>query len=239
MNNQTNTSQGTNAEHLLANSLLHHPQTFKALLESQNIPNAKPLEPEIVGGNKRKTDVQISFAGGEPPFRFNVKSFTAGYNHLERRALDKFCERNQIKKKDFEFLKGLWLRKAAEGGDLVKYEEREKVKKIFASVEPAISALVGNDYPQFFALFSIKDDTWKIYDMKKVIDIVRGKSEIGFTVRSANIEVGRYVVIQRKGSAKESKKDITDINHKANDVQMKMRVKAFYNEQKPIASYEL
>ncbi len=241
MNNQTNTTQGTNVEHLFANSIQDHPKTFNLMLKAVGIPkNTKPTEYEVVGGSKRKADVEISF-NTKPPIRVNIKSFKgAGYNHVERRGFLTFCERNQISKSDTEFLKKLWLRKAASSRrELVEYCERERVIKIFSTIEPANSALLGNDHPQFLALYSMDRSLWRIYHMTtQVMPLLRANS-VSFTSRSSNIEIGNYIVIQRKGSSKgESGTDPLHISHGSNNVQVKMRVRRFFEDVEPIAWYQ-
>lgn len=76
--------------------------------------------------------------------------------------------------------------------------------------------------------------------MEKQVIPLAGDSNISFTKRSNNIQIGDYVVIQRKGSKRESKGiPIDSLKHKANDVQIKMHIKKFFNEVGPIAWYQL
>ncbi len=130
MNNKTNTVQGINIEHLLANSLLVHKKAWGNIIESvMGDKTLKPLTPEIIGGSKRKTDVEIGFKNQNETFRASVKSFTsAGYNHIERRGLEDFCKRNIIRGKDAKLLEAIWIRKAVNGGNLVELAERSSIK---------------------------------------------------------------------------------------------------------------
>ncbi len=105
MINQTNPIQGSNVEHLLANSLPIHERAFSGIIASifgKNLSvndNAK-----VIGTNNRKTDVNWSL-NKDKSLRVSIKSFkNAGYNHVERRHLKVFCERNQISATDFDFL---------------------------------------------------------------------------------------------------------------------------------------
>ncbi len=244
MNNKTNTHQGSNVEHLLANSILDHPKAFKAVCDALSIPNdATPIEPSVVGGRKHKTDIEIGFNQPTvPPIRVSIKSFTgAGYNHLERRRLPTFCKLNQITAADTKFLIDIWLEKATGKRQLlVEDAEHERIGKIFSNIEPAASSLLGNDHPQIFALYSVNQSKFHFYDMnKQVLPLVRG-AEIGFTTRAANIAIGDYIVLQRKGSEKgEAGNDIGHISHRANDIQIKMKVKLFFNDVEPISWYQL
>lgn len=119
MVNQTNTNQGTNVEHLFANSVVYHPRCFNLIKGICEIPKEATLikDMKVIGGAKRKTDVEGDFGSDYPLLRVTIKSFTsAGYNHLERRSLHRFCEINQIKKADCAFLEKLIIRKALGGG---------------------------------------------------------------------------------------------------------------------------
>lgn len=243
MNNKTNTAQGNNVEHLLANSLLVHKKAWANILKSVfGSKTLTALEPQIIGGHKRKTDVEIGFKGQAETFRASIKSFTgSGYNHIERRGLEAFCERNIIKGKDARLLKKIWLRKAVNGGRLVEQVEREAITNIFKQIKCGASAILGADHPNVFALFNIKKNRWHLYNMEKQVIPLVSSSNISFTSQSSNILIGDYVVIQRKGSKKESNRSvpIDSLKHKANDVQIKMRVRKFFNEIKPVAWYQL
>ena len=96
-------------------------------------------------------------------------------------------------------------------------EDMDKVRRIFKPIEVGVTALLGNDYPDFLVLYSVRRNKFHIYDMQKqVIPLVQGVP-VGFTIRSANIEIGDYIVLQRKGSDKG--------DSAPNDIQTKMRVK--------------
>ena len=231
--NYANMTQGANVEHLFANSIETHSLTFKVIRKALGITEGKP-KIKVVGGRHRKADVVMTFKDATQ-LRCSVKSFTgSGYNHIERRKLDEFCRRNQILKPDQAFLEKLFLRKGKDtrNTQLVMAEEREQVRRIFSEVEVGVSALIGNDHPQILVLFSVGISKFHIYDMdKQVIPLVRG-THIGFTPRSSNVEIGDYIVLQRKGSAKEK-------GGRDNDVQMKMKVGKFFNEIEPLCWYQL
>lgn len=244
MNNRTNTHQGMNVEHLFANSILDHPRALRAIMESIGIPPDEiPCEdPQVIGSGKRKTDVEISFESGRAAMRVSVKSFKAGYNHLERRPLKAFCERNQIRKADQKFLEGIWIRKSKNDGKgrLVYLEERDEIRKIIKRIEPGVSALLGNDHPQVFAAFNLEESKWSLYNMaNQVVPLVRS-DYISVTSRGGNIEIGDYIVIQRKGSRRgENGHHIHSLEHGSNHVQIKMRLKNFVNDVNPDAYYVL
>jgi len=157
-------------------------------------------DPIVIGGNKRKTDVEVPFKSGIPAMRVSIKSYSdAGYNHVERRPLDVFCERNQIRKADQDLLEKAWLRKSHNGGKgmLIYPGEHDQVRKMFQRIEPGVSALVGNDHPQVFAIYNVDISKWHLYNMTtQVIPLLRSDN-IGITSRGGNIEIGDYIVIQR------------------------------------------
>ena len=159
MNNRTNTHQGTKFENLFADTILDQPQAWQAILESIGhgiLLFHENASADVIGGKHRKGDVNIKFVqAATPTIRATIKSFSSGgYNHLERRNLIEFCDRNQISKSDTHFLKDLWLRKAlnSKKGKLVESSEQDRVRVIFSSIEPAVSAVLGNDHPQIMGL---------------------------------------------------------------------------------------
>lgn len=243
MVNQANTNQGTSIEHLFANSITYHPKCFDLIKKACGIPKKAELikDMEVIGATKRKTDVEGDFGNSHPLLRVSIKSFTsAGYNHLERRGLRRFCAASQIKKADCVFLEKIIIRKALKGGDLVYQNERNKVRKIFSRLEVGASAIKGNDHPQILALFSVNTNRWHCYDIdRQIIPAIR-QTNIGFTPRSGNIELCEYIVLQRNGSQQGEKGiDLSSIEHRANDVQLKIRVKKLFNEIEPMAWYQL
>lgn len=249
--NKTNLAQGTNIEILLGNVLPNHPKAFAQVKAMAGIDDkAKVVKAaENIGQNKRKTDMTFDFGEDYPPLRISVKSFKggAGYNHLMRKSLPAFCRDNRIKKADEEFLTKCFLRKAeafhGRGTPLIDGgEEKDRVREIFANLEIAASSLLGADHPQVLAIFSIAINKWHFYDIQRqVLPLIR-QSYIAFTVTSSNIMLGDYIVLQRKGSASGENSGghpVTDIRHRANDVQIKMKVNRFFDEVKPAATIKL
>ncbi len=232
--NITNTNQGINVEYLLRNSIDDHQRAFSKLKLAVGVhAHARPNAIEVVGGSKRKADVEIRFPN-RPPVRVSVKSFRlAGYNHIERGSLETFFAKNQLLRADQEFISMLFERKSNRArGNLVEPEERVRIRKIFSRIEPGVAALLGNDHPQFLALYSIEHARFHIYHMNTQVEPLVRTEKIGFTSRSSNIEIGEYIVFQRKGSKKEP-------GGRDNDYQLKMRVRRFFDEVEPLAHYEL
>ncbi len=245
MNNQTNTEQGTEVENRFAKSIFKHPVALNNILKSIGYDEAigKGARIGVIGGAKRKTDVVIDFGDTIElaPVRVTIKSFSgSGYNHLERRPLPAFCARNQISDPDQKFLKKLILRKATaedKRRELVEQGEQARIRKMFEDIEPGISAIRGNDYPQILALYSLDLKKWHLYNIcRQVEPLVSGRT-ISFTPQGANIQFGDYIVIQRKAGDKSTRFSLDDIRHPANQVQIKMYVKKFFDNVEPIASY--
>lgn len=241
MPNQGNTTQGTNIEHLFANSIADHPKAWgDAVKLVGDYEDSMIREPSVTGSNHRKGDVNVPYEN-KPDIRVNIKSFRGpGYNQVERRRVDQFCSRNQIRSADEQFLTDIWLRKAHNNGQgrLVYPEEQDRVREIFSTIEPGVSALVGNDHPQIFALYRFEDSKWHLYDMKnQVLPLIQGQ-EISFTTLGGNIHIGNYIVIQRKGSRRgETGTDPYSITHGSNHVQIKMKVGKFFNDIEPASFY--
>lgn len=189
---------------------------------------------------RQKSYLEVKFTTEHSALRINVKTFEAEGtpNHLERRNHSDFCRRNQMLAEDKKFLQKIWLRKAA--GDrrqplVDSSTERSRIIKIFSSIEPGVSALCGYDHPQVLALYNNRRECWHIYDMAcQVLPLVRAK-QISFSP-GGNIDIGEYIMIQRKGPDRGNSLD--DIEHRSNDVQVKMRVERFYNEVKPLVACE-
>jgi len=230
--NKTNTNQGTNVEHLFSNSITDHPSAFRAMCEMVGLDPLAYIEAEVIGERHWKTDVILHF--DDYDLGCSIKSFTGpGYNHLERRTLPEFCRRNQIPSQDEAFLYELILRKQANPyGLFVQPQERNRVRAIFSACQAAQAALLGEDNPQVFVLFSVQKSRFHIYDMDRTVQPLVRSDYIGFTSQSANIEIGDYIVVQRKGSEKEA-------SGRANDIQIKMKVRKFFNEVEPHCFYQL
>ncbi len=247
MNNKTNTAQGTKVENLFVDTIANHRPPLDDILKSIGYDEAidKEAMVSVIGGDKRKTDVVIDFGDTIElaPVRVTIKSFSgAGYNHLERRPLPAFCARNQISDPDQEFLKELILRKATAEDKrraLVEQGEQARIIEIFTNIEPGISAIRGNDYPQILALYSIDLGKWHLYNICQQVEPLVSARAISFTVPGGNIQFGDYIVIQRKAGDKSKKFSLDDIRHPANDVQIKMWVKKFFDRVEPVSCYQL
>ncbi len=246
MNNQSNTHQGTNVEHLFANSILDHPNAWNSILKSIGYGAAIGMTPtiEVIGSNKRKTDVVIDFGNNIQlsPVRVTIKSFTkVGLNQIGRQKLSRFCEQNLISKPDQEFLKELILRKAknSKKGKLVEQNEQSRVRKIFMGIEPGITSLLGSDHPQILALYSVDLGKWHLYNISRQVEPLIRSQGVTFSPRSSNIDIGDYVAIQRKAGDPRENISLNNIDHPANNVQIKMRVKKFFNNVVPVSWYQV
>lgn len=243
MISKNNPVQGVRVEELLRNTLPKDCVAFEAAKKIAGIPSPAILNgSNVIGKGGRKVDVEFLFNGYSTPLTFSVKSFSAGYNHLERRNLEQFCARNQIRKNDKLLLQDMILAKAVGGRSwpLVPHDNRSRVEKIFSRIAVGSSALLGNDHPKALVLYSLNDRIFKIYDMNKQVIPHVNVSSVSFTRIGGNIEIGKYIVIQRKGSeGGKYSNSLTDIKHSANDVQIKMRVKKFYSEVAPACQYSI
>lgn len=248
MNNKTNTAQGTEVENRFADSIFKQPVALNNMLESIGYDEAigKDAWISVIGGAKRKTDVVIDFGDAIElaPVRVTIKSFSGGgYNQIGRQKLPAFCTRNQINKTDQDFLEKLILRKAdaAEKGDkkraLVDKREQARIREIFEDIEPGISSIRGNDYPQVLALYSVDLKKFHLYNICQQVEPLISGRTISFTAPGGNIQFGDYVAIQRKAGDKSKKFSLDDIRHPANEVQIKMWVKKFFDRVEPVASY--
>ena len=244
MNNQTNTEQGIKVENLFADGILDHLDAWNSILTSIGYGAAIGMTPTIgvIGTSRRKTDVVIDFGNNIQlsPVRVTIKSFTkGGFNQIGRQKLSAFCERNLINHDDQKFLKELILRKAQNSrhGNLVEQNEQTRVRQIFTVIEPGITSLLGSDHPQILALYSVDLRKWHLYNILRQVEPLIRNEGVTFGSRNSNINIGDYVAIQRKAGDKSTTFSLDDIRHPANHVQIKMRVKKFFDGVVPVASY--
>ena len=245
MNNQTNPQEGKNVKHLFAESIANQPDAWNNILKSIGYDKAigAKIDIEVATVRYRKTGVAIHFKDncGLPSVRFNIKSFSdSDSSHLERHSLPAFCKEYAISTPDYNFLEELWLRKAknSKTGLLIKEDEKPRITKIFKIKEPGISAFLGCDHPQILALYSKKLKKFHLYNMSEQVTPLIRTHFTNFTKRASNIQIGDYVFVQRHG-AERGENDSTDINHGSNHVQIKMRVKKFFDRVEPISCYQL
>ena len=244
--NWTNATQAKNIQIMLRHALPIHPKTFNVLKKVAGIPPS--AEPIINVKNSdlhsRRIGTVFKFVGNNRQLRIIIKKFQrdAGRNQIGRKSLSDFCRNNHLNTEQQNFLKVILLRKAkGEKGKhthLVFDDEKERVQSMFANVEIGASTLLGSDHPQVLAIFCEDDKLWHFYDMEKqVLPLVR-QSNVGFTSKSNNITLGDYIELQRKGSEKGEHSGghpVTDIRHRANDIQIIMRVKKIFDEVEPVA----
>lgn len=242
-----NTYQGTNVEHLLANSVIVHPRAFEAMIRSANIPrNATFVDSRVIGAKKDKADVVFFFT--EPirttadqeldtriELRCSIKSFGKfGFNQMERGTVPEFCRRNNIDQEDEQFLNMIVRRKGEAQNPrrtpLVYPNEYPRVFQIIGSREVALNALLGNDKPEIFVLYSTERSRFHIYNISDLVEphLRTQTNQVGITSKG-NIAIGRYIVLQRKGSN----------GDRANDMQVKMYVNRFFDEVEPTCFYQL
>lgn len=217
------------------------PELLRALRGYDATAKAKgpPIE---VKSNKEKASVKIEFDTKlYRPLRIRIKTFNSRYteNHLERRKHREFCCRHGLQRSR-KFLASLWLDKAVNPKErrlVAGQGNSQRVSRIFASIDLG-GALCGEDSPQVLALYNGTDNHWHLYDMDgDVLPLVR-KQPVGFTKRG-NILIGNYIIIQRRGSEGELGTSSEDIDHPSNNVQIKMRMRNFYNEMKPLVKTKL
>ena len=93
---------------------------------------------------------------------------------------------------------------------------------------------------KLWVYYSVEKNCFHLYNInEQVLPLIRNQN-VSFTSRSSNIQIGDYIVFQRKGSEKgENGHDINSIEHGANHIQIKMKVKNFFNSVKPVSSYSL
>lgn len=231
----SNARSGKRAEEMFARNILYQP-AWEVLLQMMGYTQAKATEPQLVDNQRRKGDVVVEFTTNHPTLRFNIKSFSdssPGINQLERSKLSNYCERYHILSRDKEFIECLLERR--EVGSRLPFiqtaDEEQRATAIFGSFEPGLSALCGSDHPQFLALYNWGIYRWHIYDMNSQVAPLVRCSEISFTKEMKNIQIGRYIIIQRHGS------DGSGRPGSANDMQVKMLVEKFYSDVKPCAAF--
>ncbi|HEY4505890.1 MAG TPA: hypothetical protein VJJ24_00300, partial [Candidatus Paceibacterota bacterium] len=224
---------------LFKNSVGDNPSVLAKIQEYFGI-KSRYLNSMSTGMQNEKGDVKMEFAGGEN-IDANIKAFkqsSVSYNQLTRTGITNFCKLffNEDMQRELE---GLFVAKA-----------RNKHAHAFTE---AIAEAIGTKAKEILSwAFSYKESreilviyerdtsTMNIYAMRDVFKTL-GK-EVGFT-RNGNIQIGKSVVIQRKGGngvhAEPIPKD--SLRHPGNNVQIKLKMKEFINEMESIllATYRI
>lgn len=240
---KNNTKSNKQAIKLFISKILDDPAWPKLLgaLSGYDAGAVAKSPPREVKSNKEKASVEIEFSTKHAPLRVRIKTFkgkSAG-NQLERCNHSEFCCRNKLHSSR-EFLASLWLSKAANPrGRLVDGKDNcQRIAKLLTPIKPWATALRGgNNHPQVLALYNSTVDHWHLYDMKDVLNLVR-KQPIGFTSR-CNIHRGKYIVVQRRGKEGKWGTSLTNIDHRSNDVQMKIKAFEFYHDVEPLVETAL
>ena len=246
---RNNFEKGNKIETLLTKILEQEPSCIDALkLAAGMADDVKFTSAEKIGGKKRKADVVVYF--GESSVKVSVKSFNQkpGYNQIERTSIEDFCKRNRISKEGQNFLTKAILRKAQaknrDGFNLINEDEWDFVRQMLKDTSVGEASLMGMDHPDILAIYSGIHKRFHFYDMRRDVMPLVKQNKISFTKRGGNIVIGKYIVIQRKGSQAGEQgisgdRTVDDPKHKSNDVQIKMRLFDFFNEVNPIASLQL
>lgn len=243
MNNpKNNTKINNQAIKLFIDRILNDPAWPELLmaLSGYDVTDVAERDPVHVSTNNEKASVKIELVTNHTPLRVKIKTFKSSYadNHLERRKHRDFCDQNGLQH-GRDLLEDLWLRKAADTDrHLVdKKHELSRIARMFAPIDFG-KTLCGKDKPQVLALYNGTEKHWHLYDMKKDVLPLVQKQSIGTTPRG-NIQIGKYIVVQRRGSEGVKGTSHTDIDHCSNGFAVKLKVKKFYNEVEPLVKTAL
>ena len=230
---------GRNVEILFKNSIGDNPSVMAKIQAYFGI-TSRYLNSMSTGIHSEKADVKMEFADG---FNVdaNIKAFkqsSVSYNQLTRTGISNFCT----------LFFNAEMQKSLE--DLFIQKARDRKAQAFT---PAIAEAIGlkakeilqwafsyKESREILVIYERDSSTMNIYAMREVFKKL-GK-EVSFT-RNGNIQIGKVVVIQRKGGNGVHSLDIPkdSLKHPGNNVQVKLKMKEFVSEMADtlLASYHI
>lgn len=234
MSNPDNTREGQEIKKLFLANIRDFPGVIGSMMAALEIPcTARLVDVSLCCEQRSKTDVVIGFETPKGELRVDIHSFaSSGYNQLDRHSVKRFCEMTGASPEDRAFLEALVRRKAANpNGLLVPPESREQAREMFQRIDVVGPTLLGDDRPNILALYSRAEKEFRIYGMDRQVLPHMQDAPISFSSPGGNIEIGNYLVVQRKGSDGKGQTD------RANDIQVKMRTGHFYRDIVPLVKW--
>lgn len=232
---EQNPAIGTATERLFKNTIGRHPEVLNALKAHFNI-SGNFARAYKTGTDAGKSDVIVAF-DSQTRISANVKAFAAGFNQLTRTTIAAFCRQFGIGNLQTTLEDGA-VRKAGKTGKFIADADQTKILAQFGPIGHRIVhySLANLENPELLVLYDRSANKIHIYDLANVL------SNLDYTIAISprgTIKIGEYVTVQRKGGNGVKFNHIakTSLAHPGNNLQVKMKVKAFVQNVAPIVSY--
>jgi hypothetical protein len=188
------------------------------------------------GTDAGKSDVVLKFSDGRT-LSANIKAFKAGFNQITRLKIRAFCDQFNLQSLVSIFEQGV-IRVAARKGRFILESDETLV---FNALNPIGSkilqfSIARLENPELLVLYDRVANTMLIFDLNHALNHL--DYSITFSKRGI-IKIGRYFTIQRKGGNGVHSLHIekTSLEHPGNNIQVKMNLRTFIVENKPVVSY--
>lgn len=189
---------------------------------------------ELVGQQGRKSDVNLFY--GDKIVEASVKSYKpdAGFNQLTRASVSKFCNHFNAPQEIKTRLENIVVKKSREPNNFLfpKNEEPYWFNFFNSILKDMLSwAFSSKSSYEILVLFDYQNYFFRIYPTRNILAYIE-KQPFKFTKGGFNI--GNCVSFQRKGGNGALSRDIpkTDIKHPGNNIQIKLNIRNFIQEQK-------
>ena len=166
-----------------------------------------------------------------------MKAFSAGFNQLTRTPIGAFCSEFAIGNLQATLEAGA-IHKAGRTGKFIADGEQALILAGFSPIARRIVhySLAHLENPELLVLYDRGANKMHIYDLADVL------ANLDYTTTISTrgiIKIGDYVTVQRKGGngVKYDHIEKTSPGHPGNNLQVKMKVKAFVKDVPPIVSY--
>lgn len=230
-----NPAIGTAAERLFKNTIGRHPEVLDTIKTHFSI-RGNFARAYKTGTDAGKSDVIVAF-DDQTRISANVKAFSAGFNQLTRTTIGSFCTEFAISELRPTLEAGA-IRKAGRTGKFVADSEQELVLAAFAPIARRIVhySLANLENPELLVLYDRGANRMHVYDLAEMLANLDYTTTIS---ARGTIKIGEYVTVQRKGGNGVKFNHIakTSLAHPGNNLQVKMKVKAFVQNVDPIVSY--
>lgn len=168
----------------------------------------------------------------------NIKAGKTDFNQVTRIWLDKFVEEIKISNECKNAIQnGIDNHRLKRKKIFIDIDYQEIVKRELGTYLKQIIELIfrgiNNNIVKLLVLYDRSKKCYYLYDMDNVIDLL-SESIITFSDKGI-IKIGKYITLQRKGgNGVTHKMPKSDPKHPGNQIQFKMKIISYMNEQKPV-----
>lgn len=239
--NGANPTIGTNVELLFCNSIKHQERIVDKICASLKV-EGKIAHTYKTGSSQGKIDAVLRLDSGIC-IGANIKAFKADFNQLTRVGIRNFCSLlsldNQVRT---IFEDGVTrVSRNPRGGIFIEESDRITVRDALQPIVRSIVefSMVGDERPDLLVLYDRDIYQMSIYLMDYALDQLLQSTQLSFSEKGV-IKIGDYITIQRKGGDGQHKTHPrTSLKHPGNQIQVKIKPRAFVEKNKPNWLYSL